>query len=926
MMTWHVGRSTTKTPTKESRQHVERMIDDWIFICFFVGNDFLPHLPSLRIREGAIDRLVEIYKKLPKEGGNASYIHTNGRINLRRLEFLFSELGKVEDKIFVDRHSKKTANTKKADKKRKAMDKFDKLTAQQQYERKHGKDQDEATLWMTALANEAQEQGIFNTDKRAANEAAAAAAAGLGDGKIASQPVQMPSWALSAMDELDPAKVAELQGGGGGTMSIRRELSAEAEEWLARKKARNDSKAKKPKSWEGKAGGAGGGGGGGGAGSASAEVADAEGYEDLTNLFEAGPDLAPPWAKVKAIPRPAELDTVGNGEADFDHDADDGSGGGSSAGSGAAAAGAGAGAAFANAVDEKAKGQGKKEDQVRLWEEGWKERYYLHKFQVNATDGDFKGELIKEYVKGLCWVLEYYFQGVPSWTWYFPYHYAPFASDCTRVAGLDITFDPGSKPFRPLEQLLAVFPPASAHLIPESFGKLMVDERSPIIENYPLEFETDLNGFKFAWQGVTLLPFVQEDALLQAASAAEANLDVAARGRNKIGETRLYIPSTHSLCETLVALPGRVGATSAGAGEEGKETKKSKKKGKKKKKSAAAGASSSAATAATLAEWTTLDPSASSLTLAGQVQISAARRHQLLPGQIYPAPKDSKLGEVACTAACVDYLDPPFAEGKGHTYVELPGTRWPTKGVGDWEKPCYDFANGKCKFGAKCRFSHTAPLPDRGPGAEGDDAKPCFDYAAGRCKFGKRCKFAHIGKPGQGSTTSTVYCRDLAAGNCKWGKKCFFSHDAAHAAASEAPETPDPTAAASNGGDGTRVKGGVGTAAAGTTAAKFASALAAAPGATMSAFAAAGGGPQAPAVAAVSAFAAASSSAPAPAPALIAKAAAVGPIGPPPIGPPKKRKVWRSGGSLPFAKKTAAPTQQGGGSKKKKRKKSTSKK
>ena len=35
---------------------------DYIFICFFLGNDFLPHFPSLNIRTGGIDKMLNAYK------------------------------------------------------------------------------------------------------------------------------------------------------------------------------------------------------------------------------------------------------------------------------------------------------------------------------------------------------------------------------------------------------------------------------------------------------------------------------------------------------------------------------------------------------------------------------------------------------------------------------------------------------------------------------------------------------------------------------------------------------------------------------------------------------------------------------------------------------------------------------------------------
>jgi 5'-3' exoribonuclease 2 len=181
----------------------------------------------------------------------------------------------------------------------------------------------------------------------------------------------------------------------------------------------------------------------------------------------------------------------------------------------------------------------------------WRLSYYQNKFHIQESDlEDFISKISKAYLEGINWVYQYYYRGCPSWDWFYPFHYAPLAIDLVdrfvpdklsengEASKIGYEFPKGI-PYNPVEQLMSVLPKQSSHALPKALRQMLFDSESEIIDFYPIKFPLDTNGFKFAWMGVNLLPFVNEKRLLKAVKSKESEFSDIEKVRNTTGYEQL---------------------------------------------------------------------------------------------------------------------------------------------------------------------------------------------------------------------------------------------------------------------------------------------------------------------------------------------------------------------------------------------------
>ncbi|KAI8367771.1 XRN 5'-3' exonuclease N-terminus-domain-containing protein [Blakeslea trispora] len=171
----------------------------------------------------------------------------------------------------------------------------------------------------------------------------------------------------------------------------------------------------------------------------------------------------------------------------------------------------------------------------------WKAAYYKEKMHINIDDKKQMDDLVGSYIVGIQWVLRYYYDGVASWGWFYPYHYAPKISDLKDVARFENhSFDLGT-PFKPFEQLMGVLPSLSKKLLPAAYQDLMTDPTSPIIDFYPRDFDLDMNGKKQDWEAIVKIPFIDEKRLLEAMKSRENRLTKEEQSRTEFGNSYKFV-------------------------------------------------------------------------------------------------------------------------------------------------------------------------------------------------------------------------------------------------------------------------------------------------------------------------------------------------------------------------------------------------
>ncbi|KAI8053522.1 XRN 5'-3' exonuclease N-terminus-domain-containing protein [Syncephalis plumigaleata] len=471
----------------------ERIIDDYVMMAMFIGNDFLPHLPYLHINEGAMALMFSAYKRiLPQLDG---YLNDGGVIDFAKAELLIRELDVTEDQAFEQEQdnemflkSKRASRKQRRNKKAQEVDTFEEVP-------------------LPKIITEAQ-AGLIDSMEEFINNAKTFGTkklhltSNLSAGDQAFVYIMCDRFGL-VCDEQPDESVKQNGNNINGDKSSEHESNvdnSELEEQEEQEEAEQETKV----------------------GEQEEEEEEEESSKDPSDLDDTY-HLCIHWEENKTEAQYKEIlaqlrDLTVLGPEDVDV--------------------------------EKAEKEHLAQKRIE-----WNKSYYQEKMNIEQDDTEHLRKVVLHYIEGLQWVMHYYYNGVVSWGWFYPYHYAPRTTDLVNLSELEFKFEQG-KPFRPFEQLMGVLPVASKEHIPLVYQDLMYSADSPIVDFYPLDFSQDLNGKKADWEAVVRIPFIDQDRLLSSMQAREHLLTDEEKQRNSTGCSYIFTYDSNMDEHFISSIPG----------------------------------------------------------------------------------------------------------------------------------------------------------------------------------------------------------------------------------------------------------------------------------------------------------------------------------------------------------------------------------
>jgi 5'-3' exoribonuclease 1 len=155
----------------------------------------------------------------------------------------------------------------------------------------------------------------------------------------------------------------------------------------------------------------------------------------------------------------------------------------------------------------------------------WRSSYYHHLFGSHKMD--MINKICKNYIEGLEWICDYYFNAssTQNHEWYYRYNYAPCVSDLHKYLKINQLQTPTSALANTSArtnritadiQLLMVLPPLSKSILNAQQQKLMDDLDYGCVHYYPIKFCITSYLKNALWESLPVLPNIDLDNLIAA--------------------------------------------------------------------------------------------------------------------------------------------------------------------------------------------------------------------------------------------------------------------------------------------------------------------------------------------------------------------------------------------------------------------------